>query len=305
MKYILKIIKIFNKKLLIKITGGFWANYEIKSGQSYIIDLSVEEISHFGDNLFFISAFYGKDSKNFTFLVSKKYYFLWEKFGINNVFTCLDNYESNYIYVSSFETKIINKKIAQKFKEKILFDFTDSNINLPLHEHITDFFKLKSISNNHPNIQLLNEDLNSEHVNKIVKEKFFIYNDIMYSRGFLRKKLSLKLKKYIDSKIGYNDPIYFIGSENDKRFTNYNSNLTDLRGGVNFDQMVSLILNDNCLGFIGLDNGLMHLSLLLNKKVKIIFRGKFSKSQSDHHYKCINISMNKEAKNNIEYINIK
>ena len=69
--------------------------------------------------------------------------------------------------------------------------------------------------------------------------------------------------------------------------------------------MVSLILNDNCLGFIGLDNGLMHLSLLLNKKVKIIFRGKFSKSQSDHHYRCINISMNKKAKNNIEYINTK
>tara|TARA_Y100000590_G_C15734283_1_gene1018021 strand:+ start:337 stop:1254 length:918 start_codon:yes stop_codon:yes gene_type:complete len=305
MKYFLKIIKIFNKKFLIKITGGFWANYKIKSGQSYIIDLSVEEISHFGDNLFFISAFYGKDCKNFTFLVSKKYYFLWKKFGISNVFTSLDSCDSKCIYVSSFETKIINKKIAQKFKEKILFDFTDSNINSPLHKHINDFFKLKKISNDHPNIQLLDEALNIEHINKIGKEKFFIYNDIMYSRGFLRRKLSLKLKKYIDSKIGYNNPICFIGSEDDKRFTNYNSNLTDLRGEVNFDQMVSLILNDNCLGFIGLDNGLMHLSLFLNKKVNVIFRGKISKSQSDHHYRCINISMNEEAKNNIEYINIK
>ena len=96
--------------------------------------------------------------------------------------------------------------------------------------------------------------------------------------------------------------IFFVGSKSDKQFTNFNKNLIDLRGTIDFDQLIDLFLNENCLGYIGLDNGLMHLGLLFNLKCKIIFRGKIFQSQTDHHFRCINIAMNKEAKNNIEYI---
>lgn len=298
MKYILKILKIFNKKFLIKKTGGFWSNYNIKSGENYIIDLSVEEISHFGDNLFFISAFYGKDCKNFTFLVSKKYYFLWEKFGISNVLTSIDIFNPECIYVSSFETKIINRKISQRFKKKITFDFTDVDIDMPLYKKISSFF---GVENNSSKPMFVNYNI-SEKIKQISKKSFFLFNDIIYSRSFLRKYLSKKLTPLLKEKFDNNEKIFFIGSNEDLKYKNYHKKISDLRGKTSFEELIYLIQHENCKAYIGLDNGLMHLSLLMNKKSYILFRGKFSKKQSNHHFECINISMNENAQKNIQYI---
>ncbi|MAU58239.1 MAG: hypothetical protein CMC33_01090 [Flavobacteriaceae bacterium] len=81
--------------------------------------------------------------------------------------------------------------------------------------------------------------------------------------------------------------------------------LIDIRGKIAFEELVNLFNHENCKGYIGLDNGLMHLGLLYYLKCKILFRGKIFKSQTNHHYKSINIAVNKEAKNNIEYIDVK
>lgn len=294
-----------------KITSGFWTNINETfnmADQKIIIDLSHERANHFGDQLFFISAFLNKDTQRFKFIVNKKYLTLWKRFQIPNVVTELSQIKfDEYIYLSTFENSRLNKDIATSFKQKIFFDFTDNSIKEPLFKHISNVLLLQSSNNDKINFSKNNNLLdvytsNGHLMRSITTKKYYIYNDIIYSRGFLRKKLSIKLKKFIDSELGYTENIFFVGSKSDKQFTNFNTNLIDLRGTIDFDQLIDLFLNENCLGYIGLDNGLMHLSLLFNLQCKIIFRGKIFKSQTDHHFRCINIAMNKEAKNNIEYI---
>ncbi len=300
MIYLLKILKIYKKKFLKKISPGFWSNSKIKINDKtkFIIDLSNPKISHFGDNLFFISAFKDKEISNFKFLVSKKYFFLWEKFGFDNMATKIDEDLENYIYVSTLETNFLNKKFSSKFLKKIFFDFTDHKINSPLFLSISSFFGLKP-SKEEFNFQFNN---GSFKINNLVEKPFYLFNDIIYSRQFLRKSLSMRFIEVFKKVNLENTKIFFIGSSDDLKFKNYHDQLVDLRGKINFDELTYMLLHENCNGFIGLDNGLMHLSLLLNKKARIVFRGKFSKRQSNHHFKCINISMNEYAKKNIQYI---
>ena len=106
MIYLLKVLKFLKRKFLKKISPGFWSNSKIliNDKTKFIIDLSNPKISHFGDNLFFISAFKDKEISNFKFLVSKKYFFLWEKFGFDNMATKIDEDLEEYIYVSTLET---------------------------------------------------------------------------------------------------------------------------------------------------------------------------------------------------------
>ena len=275
MIYLLKILKIFKKKFLKNISPGFWSNSKIKINDKtkFIIDLSNPKISHFGDNLFFISAFKDKEISNFKFLVSKKYFFLWEKFGFDNMATKIDEDLENYIYVSTLETNFLNKKFSSKFLKKIFFDFTDHKINFPLFLSISSFFSLKP-SKEEFNFQFNNESFK---INNLVEKPFYLFNDIIYSRQFLRKSLSMRFIEVFKKVDLENTKIFFIGSSDDLKFKNYHDQLADLRGKINFDELTYMLLHENCNGFIGLDNGLMHLSLLLNKKARIVFRGKFSK----------------------------
>ena len=281
-----------------KIGAGFWlfSSESLNLNKDKIlIDLSEEKSNHFGDQLFFISAFLNKNTDRFIFLTNKKYLMLWRTFGFQNVFDSISDLEfDKFIYVSSYETSFLNKKFSTNFTRKVFFDFTDTTIVDPLSQHISNIFGL---------IQTETKSFKfDEKNNSYTNDKYYIFNDIMYSRGFLRNKLSKKLKQYIENEIGYKNNIYFVGSLSDKEFFNFNPRLIDIRGEISFEELLNLFMHKNCLGYIGLDNGLMHLSLLLDLKCKILFRGKFSKSQTDLHHRSINIAMNDNAKNNIEYV---
>ena len=92
---------------------------------------------------------------------------MWEKFGISNVLTSIDIFNTECIYVSNFETKIINRKISQRFKKKITFDFTDVDIDMPLYKKISSFFGVESNSNKP---MFVNYNI-SEKLNKWLKKK--------------------------------------------------------------------------------------------------------------------------------------
>lgn len=302
MIYLIKILKFLFRLRYKKLSAGFWSNSNDLDDipkKNLLIDLSNEKVNHFGDQLFFISAFVNVDIQNIKFIVNEKYYMLWKNFGIKNVYKSSEKikYDDVDIYISTFENALLNKAISKQFKKRIYFDFTDQEINQPLYLHLQGFFELKD--------SLKRNDNSIKNDSNLTQKPFYLFNDIIYSRRFLRKRLSVKLKNYIDNKIGYNYPIYFLGSKSDKNFYNFNSKLIDLRGKISFEEMIQLFKNDNCLGFIGLDNGLMHLGLMYYLNCKILFRGKIFKSQTNHHYKSINIAVNKEAKNNIEYIDVK
>ena len=299
--YLIKILKFLFRLRYKKLNAGFWSNskdLDDISKKNLLIDLSNEKVNHFGDQLFFISAFANADCQNIKFIVNEKYYMLWKNFGIKNVYKQSEKIRYNgQIYISTFENALLNNTISREFKKRVYFDFTDQSINQPLYLHLKEFFKLKY------NLREKNNIIKND--SKLTKKPFYLFNDIIYSRRFLRKSLSVKLKNYIDNNIGYNSPIYFIGSKSDKNFYNFNSKLIDLRGRISFEEMIQLFNHENCKGYIGLDNGLMHLGLLYYLNCKILFRGKIFKSQTNHHYKSINIAVNKEAKNNIEYIDVK
>lgn len=296
--YLIKILKFLFRLSYKKINAGFWSNSNDLgdiSKKNLLIDLSNEKVNHFGDQLFFISAFANADCQNIKFIVNERYYMLWKNFDIKNVYKRSEKIRyDDQIYISTFENSLLNNIISREFKKRIYFDFTDHSINQPLYLHLKEFFKLKYF------LRKKNNSIRND--SKLTKKPFYLFNDIIYSRGFLRKSLSIKLKNYIDNIIGYDYPIYFIGSKSDKKFYNFNSKLIDLRGKISFEEMIQLFKNDNCLGFIGLDNGLMHLGLMYYLNCKVLFRGKIFKSQTNHHYKSINIAVNKEAINNIEYI---
>jgi len=64
--YFIKILKKIHRNCMVKIDSGFWVytNEALNLNKDKIlIDLSAKRSNHFGDQLFFISAFLNKDKR--------------------------------------------------------------------------------------------------------------------------------------------------------------------------------------------------------------------------------------------------
>lgn len=304
--------KLFKKELFKlknrKISPGFWLCKGKDINFKYIyVDLRNLSDAHIGDQLFFISAL-GSGipyNKKVFFVVNKRLNELYDCFNLYYLNEFDNNISENNLLLTSI--KSYNDPIddiTQKFSNILLYDLTDNDIKQPLYQHIYEsLFKLKKEED--LNKSIFKDFINLETTeNYLIKDSYFVFNDITYSRSFLTKFLQYKLRKQlIDLKnMGYK--IVYVGGINDKKFKSSLIQYVDidLRGQTNFKKLIKIIFNNNCNGFIGFDNAIMHLTLLANKKAFVKFRGRITKKASELHYRSINCAVNKQAKDNIRYI---
>lgn len=75
----------------------------------------------------------------------------------------------------------------------------------------------------------------------------------------------------------------------------------DLRGKIQISDMPSLVSSPAVLGAVTYDNFLMHLTGLYRKKAFVLFRGRLSKKNVDHHMQFVNNTFFDEE-NFLEYL---
>ena len=155
-----------------------------------------------------------------------------------------------------------------------------------------------NIINPHQSLGSAYLDLRKENKN------YYIFNDILYSRAFIRPILQKALIKKINKIKDDGLILIYVGSKNDANLESKLINFIDhdLRGKLSFYELMLLIKSKKCCGYIGFDNAIMHLSLIFHKKTYIKFRGRLLKSAYNLHTRSINCAVNKDARNNIYYL---
>lgn len=176
---------------------------------------------------------------------------------------------------------LVNPKIKQLY-----IDFTDTStrykISHQLNSELSKYFGI-----NYENINLVNNKTK----NIFNKNKIVIFSNYIDSGSFRKyftesKKLN---KKCIElKKNGYK--IYHVGTNSDKNNdrTKYDFVDFDLRGQTSLEEIINYFKDNNDLIVVGYDNFLMHLGLIYNKKVFILFRGRFLNMNYKHHMNYVN-----------------
>ena len=197
-------------------------------------------------------------------------------------------------------------KINNFFSTIICYDLTDTKIKEPLFNHIYKTFYKDNNSIKKIDIPIGNNnfDVNIFSKFQITDNNYFIFNDILYSRKFLRSYLQRSLRRKIKSLKNTNTSIIYVGSKLDSSLDSKLSPFLDidLRGKLSFYELMLLIKSKRCLGYIGFDNAVMHLCLIFKKTVFIKFRGRLLRSAYMLHKRSINCAVNPEAANNINYL---
>lgn len=84
--------------------------------------------------------------------------------------------------------------------------------------------------------------------------------------------------------------IVHVGTDGDKSFDDriYPFVDLDMRGKLDLPQLIQLTKSNLVEGAVTYDNFLMHLCGIYHKTAYVLFRGRFSKSAREHHYRHVN-----------------
>ena len=304
--------KVFYRKTLKKMAPGFWNisefGYEKESIATIYIDLRNIDHAHLGDQLFFISAFLGYTRKEVIFIISES---LADFYGCYNIVYSLDHpltIDDKCLYVCSLKSYIQPLDfLFCKFENRLVYDLTDSLIKAPLYKHIFEVLAgdigFNSEMSN-ANIFTLSETESALSNFGLQDVRFYVLNDFLYSRSFMRPFLQGALRVKLEQAQNDGFIVCYVGGKDD---ANSESKLLDcvdidLRGKTSFRDLLAIIGSDNCKGYIGFDNALMHIHLLYRKFVFVKFRGRLTSKARTLHFNSINCAMNAQAKDNIVYL---
>lgn len=304
------------KALLIKVLKkkgpGFWytstRQFAFDDVTEIYIDLRNTSHAHLGDQLFFIAAFLNFRKKKLTFLIDKGLEDFYDCFDLSFTSDLPKHLESSSLYLCSLKSHIDPlDKFHSQFKYRLAYDLTDNAIDKPLYHHIYDTL-IGEVGENTEEV-MIDRIPDSEKQKTLSKfglseVNFYVLNDFLYSRSYMRPVLQKALHRKLMEFVALDSHVCYVGSGNDAMS---HSDLltcvnTDIRGKTSFRELLAIIASDNCKGFIGFDNAIMHIHLLFNKKAFVKFRGRFTSRASSLHFRSINCAMNAGAKDNITYI---
>jgi len=316
MKFISKVSMEFKKflyrKILKKMVPGFWNASEFVYNKENIgtiyIDLRNTDHAHLGDQLFFISAFLGYTRKKVIFLISES---LVDFYDCYDVFYSLDYplvFDDKNLYVCSLKSYINPIDcLCSQFENRLVYDLTDSLIKAPLYQHIFEALTgYIGINIETPNANIFTlQETESALLNYNLKDvQFYVLNDFLYSRSFMRPFLQSAIRLKLQQVKNDSFIICYVGGKDDAMSKSNLLNYVDidLRGKTSFRNLLAIIGSDNCKGYIGFDNALMHIHLLYRKPVFVKFRGRLTSKARILHFNSINCAMNFEAKDKIIYL---
>ncbi len=311
-KFFMELKKAFYRETLKKMAPGFWltpkSRFEINNISKVYIDLRNIDHAHLGDQLFFISAFLGYKKKSVELLVNK---------SLNDFYDCYDvtysvrnplAIDEHSLYVCPLKSYIepLDQLISQ-FENHLVYDLTDSSIMKPLYRHIFEVISgdlkfVNGCSNANCFCSLETSTVLSDF--GLQDFRFYVLNDFLYSRSFMRQFLQGALTNKLEEVKSAGFRIIYLGSKKDAEEISPLLGYVDLdlRGKTSFRQLLAIIGSDNCEGYIGFDNALMHAHLLFGKSVFIKFRGRLTRRAKKLHLRSINCAVNSQAAENIVYL---
>ena len=304
--------KFFFRKNLKKMEPGFWNisefGYEKKNIEKICIDLRNTDHAHLGDQLFFISAFLGYNRKKVIFIINESLAEFYDCYDVTYSVGRPQKIDEKCLYVCSLKSYIDPMdSLMQQFENRLVYDLTDSAIKIPLYKHIFEALT----GDIGYNIEMSNANTFSLHETEttlsnfgLQSRRFYVFNDFLYSRSFMRPLLQGALMEKLEEVKNDGFIICYVGGKNDATLK---SNLLsyvnlDLRGKTSFRDLLAIIGSDNCNGYIGFDNALMHIHLLYRKYVFVKFRGRLTSKARILHFNSINCAMNAQAKDKIVYL---
>ena len=296
-----KIINIFFKKLSIstyswKVYPGFWTSKRSVSSASdcIVFDFSNDRMVHIGDQLFFLYSILSLSKIKNVYILNKGFVApFWSELGLligeERINFPFDLITPAYAVSESSNFQLLN---SNNCKAAFFYDFNDGTIQKPLGLHICSFFN--DIYDLKYNYTIKDGEINLPSISHLgINGKYIIFNETINS-GFFRKLLldTDVFASYLSKFRRQGFKIILIGSDKDF-VSKKNENFIDfdLRGRVSLIEIFALFNSSQCIYYLGFDNAFMHISCYSKKKSIILFRGRFTKSARNLHYRSINVAL--------------
>ncbi len=264
-----------------------------KSG--IVFDFS-HKTTHLGDRLFYFPVM--------KMLIERDY----QIYIVSGDYTTFDLFNSIYKHNIPFHSSNCTKEkiwvIPSASLLANLLNFYQRKIIVVRYDIKSELSVVQQIFNSlGQDIHQVNYWLPRDEKIKLEKPGIVIFSNYIDS-GFFRKWFVCEEKlekKCIElKKIGYK--IWHVGTQMDKSNDKkkYKFVDRDLRGILSIEQVTNIIRNKN-VTVVSYDNFIMHLGHLFNRKVFILFRGRFSKKHYDFHISSVNLCLSRR-KGNSQYL---
>lgn len=287
--------------------NGYFIKNNEKKIDKILIYLDNKYLAHIGDQIFFepLMQILKKNNLNVNISVTKplESYFLNLGYQVDRV----PNFERYDLIISRSDFFYELHKKGNIFLIKTTC-LKERVCNVILNETI-NFLKIEQ-SNEIEISKYMNINSKNNYINKIkndIKSKYVIFSNYidsgsMFSNKKNNKKLEDFIKKYSKKS---NIKIIHVGTENDMLNDNkkYDFVNIDLRGKTDIEDLFFLISLKNVEEYIGMDNFIMHLFFIYNKKTNICIRTKGSKKRKENIIKYVNPPINRKSESEIFYIN--
>lgn len=181
----------------------------------------------------------------------------------------------------------------KNYPEAVLVDFTDTNVASKISDQlissVSELFRLdlqKNFFRPFEKPKIAKEFLPGD--NSIEYYLFSNYIDSGRFRKFFIDENKLLAKADKIAKQGYK--IIHVGSKQDKAKDKklYPFVDVDLRGQTSIPDIIQMVQSENIVGAITYDNFLMHLVGMYGKTAYVLFRGRFTRKNREHHILHVN-----------------
>lgn len=284
-----KAVKAETKKIapLLRSRDGDFTNF----CKNIFFDFS-DRTTHLGDRLFFIPLVNELIASGFSVTISSKddvTSALTESISDLSLRRCETPSEHDVVIYPA--PSCLN--FRKNYPEAILVDFTDtsvaSKISDQLISSVSELFRLdlrKNFFRPFEKPKIATEFIPRD--NSIEYYLFSNYIDSGRFRKFFIDENKLLAKADEIAKQGYK--IIHVGSKQDKANDKkcYPFVDVDLRGQTSITDLIQMIQSENIIGAITYDNFLMHLVGMYGKTAYVLFRGRFTRKNREHHMLYVN-----------------
>lgn len=263
----------------------------ISRSKSFYFDFS-DVTTHLGDRLFFMPLVSDLLSRGFLGYINSKDNITRSLFEniLDQSLPFKDAPDVDDIVVYPAPSYLNFRK---NYSKAILVDFTDCDAPLKVSNQL-----VLSISNfAYPESQRIqfipfSQMLaRSQYLQNKSIPKSYLFNNYIDSGRF--RKLFINEKKLFEKAADLREngfKIIHIGSKEDKDrdAKKYPFVDIDLRGETSIRQLIDIVQSENVIGAVTYDNFLMHLIGMYGKVAYVLFRGRFSQKNREHHMLRVN-----------------
>lgn len=263
-------------------------NGSTKQPNFFYFDLN-HSTTHLGDRLFFFPLLYVLINNGYSVCVSssdvttrdmfKKIYgipisFIPEGITTDSIFLPQPSFLSSFNkiemgYVIDFGDCTTSSKITEQliysFNTQFLLEIRNPRIDLPPNPTISRFLNANETYY-----------IFSNYINSGSFRRHFVNQDVLISKALEMKRLGYKIIHVGSSADATNDCVTY-------QFVDI-----DLRGKTSIIDSIELINSPNVHGSITYDNFFMHLTGLYGKIAYVLFRGRFTRKNREHHMLYVN-----------------